>query len=84
MTFEDKAFKVTDLNIDGHDIMNLTKLQSGILIGEILKRLLDIVIEFPELNTKSDLTRIVETKLKIEKENGNGKISIEEISRING
>jgi putative nucleotidyltransferase with HDIG domain len=42
---ESGEFKITDLPVNGFDIMNLYKIEAGPLIGKILKLLLEIVIE---------------------------------------
>ncbi len=51
---EDMALKITDLDITGHDLMELG-IRQGPEIGRILKGLLDKVIEDPLLNTKEKL-----------------------------
>ncbi len=52
---EDAAFKITDLNIDGNDIMSSLKIKSGPLIGEILNYLLELVLDNPEYNNREKL-----------------------------
>ena len=42
--------KFRDLNINGNEIIELTGLKPGPEVGEILKHLLDLVIDDPELN----------------------------------
>lgn len=51
---KDMALKITDLKIDGNDLKNMG-VQPGPLMGNILNRLLDMVIEDPLLNTKEKL-----------------------------
>jgi hypothetical protein len=51
---KDMALKITDLNINGNDLQNIG-VQPGPLMGNILNRLLDMVIEDPLLNTKEKL-----------------------------
>lgn len=51
---EDMALKVTDLAINGNDLTTLG-LEPGQKMGMILKKLLDIVIEDPLMNTKEKL-----------------------------
>ncbi len=46
---------VTDLEIDGTDLMNELKLQPGRIIGTILHTLFEEVLENPERNTKEQL-----------------------------
>lgn len=50
-----QPMEVTDLAINGSDLMQELKLQPGPIIGELLKRLLELVLEQPELNTKENL-----------------------------
>lgn len=50
-----QPLEATDLAINGHDLMNEFKLEPGAWIGEVLERLLKMVIEEPELNTKEKL-----------------------------
>ncbi len=47
-----QPFAITDLEIDGHDLMNELKLQPGRQLGEILNALFEKVLDHPELNTK--------------------------------
>lgn len=51
---EDMALKITDLEIDGEDLKALG-VEPGAKMGEILRKLLDMVIEDPLLNTKEKL-----------------------------
>jgi tRNA nucleotidyltransferase/poly(A) polymerase len=48
-----QPFDVTDLAIDGNDLINELKLQPGPKIGEILNQLTELVLEKPELNKKN-------------------------------
>lgn len=54
----DTAFKVTDLAVDGHDLMAVGL--KGEEIGQTLKELLEIVLDEPELNDCETLMQIVE------------------------
>jgi putative nucleotidyltransferase with HDIG domain len=54
-------FTPKDLALNGHDIMELG-FKPGPVIGEIQKYLMEIVLDEPALNTKDDLTRLVEEK----------------------
>ncbi|KKQ35093.1 MAG: Polynucleotide adenylyltransferase/metal dependent phosphohydrolase [candidate division WS6 bacterium GW2011_GWA2_37_6] len=58
---EDSAFKITDLAINGNDLIN-AGVQKGPKIGEILSDLLEDVMENPENNTKEKLLQIVKEK----------------------
>jgi tRNA nucleotidyltransferase (CCA-adding enzyme) len=51
---EQPAFTQKDLAINGKDLMEIG-VQPGPKMGDILRSLLDIVVEQPELNTKEDL-----------------------------
>lgn len=50
-----QPFDVTDLAINGHDLINELELAPGPLIGQILTGLLEEVLESPELNNKETL-----------------------------
>ncbi len=52
---EDQAFTVSDLAIDGDDVMRVGKLAPGPQVGLILRRLLEEVLEDPGSNEKSRL-----------------------------
>jgi hypothetical protein len=51
---KDMALKVTDLRVDGEDLVALG-IPKGPKVGFILKELLELVIENPLLNSKEDL-----------------------------
>ncbi len=53
------GFRITDLEINGNDIMSLLDIEPGPLVGKILNQLLEVVLESPELNTKDELTKII-------------------------
>lgn len=55
---KDMALKVADLDITGHDLMQIFKLEPGPIIGEIMEYLLDQVIEDPLLNQKEELVKL--------------------------
>ncbi len=61
---EDSALKVSDLKVDGHDIMGHLKIPQGPLVGEILNYLLERVLDDPKLNTKQKLLKLAEEYLK--------------------
>lgn len=50
-----QPFSITDLAINGHDLMQEFELQPGPLLGNLLQSLFEIVLENPELNTKEAL-----------------------------
>lgn len=54
---------LTDLAINGHDLMEHFSLKPGPQIGQILNELFEIIIEHPEQNTRESLFEIVKKKL---------------------
>ncbi|NCN24309.1 MAG: HD domain-containing protein [Candidatus Pacebacteria bacterium] len=50
-----QPFEVTDLEIDGNDLITTLGLKPGRIIGEILQQLFEQVLENPEKNTKAIL-----------------------------
>ncbi len=52
-------FTISDLAVNGHDVIKIVDLQPGSRIGQILNRLLEVVIEKPEYNTKDKLIKIL-------------------------
>ncbi len=55
---EDAGFTLKDLAVNGHDMMALGL--KGPEVGHTLNRLLDLVVDRPELNDKDTLIRLVE------------------------
>ena len=53
------ALKVTDLAIDGEDVMRELRIGPGRQIGEVLSRLLERVLDDPDLNTPEQLIRFL-------------------------
>lgn len=53
------ALKRKDLAIDGADVIHLLGIEPGREVGDILQKLLDMVIENPALNTKEKLFDLV-------------------------
>lgn len=56
------GFKVTDLKINGNDIMEILDINPGKEVGEILNDLLNQVIDNPELNKKETLIELVKRR----------------------
>ncbi|OHD40443.1 MAG: hypothetical protein A2355_06100 [Spirochaetes bacterium RIFOXYB1_FULL_32_8] len=52
---DDNALKVTDLAINGNDLISALGLKPGKIIGEILNYLLELVLDTPDLNTNKKL-----------------------------
>jgi tRNA nucleotidyltransferase (CCA-adding enzyme) len=55
----DAALKVTDLKIDGRDVMRILGIPPGREIGVILERLLERVLDDPSLNEREKLEAMV-------------------------
>jgi len=53
------ALKVTDLAIGGEDVMRELRTGPGRQVGEVLARLLDRVLDDPDLNTREKLIRLL-------------------------
>jgi len=53
------ALKVTDLAVDGEDVMRELRIGPGRQIGEVLSRLLERVLDDPDLNTPEQLIRLL-------------------------
>lgn len=70
---EDSAFKVTSLDINGAEIMELLNIPAGPAIGVILNALLEEVLDNPELNTKEILSKMITKKRVKESNNGMGR-----------
>jgi hypothetical protein len=51
------ALKVTDLKIDGFDLINLG--YKGKQLGDVLRKLLEIVIDDPEKNNRESLLQLI-------------------------
>jgi tRNA nucleotidyltransferase (CCA-adding enzyme) len=58
---DNQCFKVKDLKISGKDIMETLNIKPGILIGQLLEKCLDVVIEGDVENTKENLIRFVKS-----------------------
>ncbi len=56
---EDAALRVTDLAIDGRDVMRVLGVAPGRQIGELLEKLLDRVLDDPALNTRERLEALL-------------------------
>ncbi len=80
---EDNALKVTDLDIDGNEIMKRFNIGPSKIIGEILEYMLQRVLDNPDLNKKDKLYTIGEEFLKKKadslKENSSSKNQTDEM-----
>lgn len=70
------AFGIGDLVIGGRDLIESFKLEPSPIIGKVLRRLLDMVMEYPSLNKKDKLLEasrdLLSSKEHIERDNING------------
>lgn len=55
---DSRGLEIRDLAIDGNVIMDTFRIKPGIRVGQILKYLLDRVLEKPSLNNKLDLLKM--------------------------
>ncbi len=51
--------RISDLAVNGNDVMDVLGLQPGPGVGKILNKLLEVVIEEPQFNRKDKLTEIM-------------------------
>jgi putative nucleotidyltransferase with HDIG domain len=51
------ALSVKDLAIGGQDVMEVLQISPGKLVGQVLAKLLDAVLDEPDLNTRADLLK---------------------------
>jgi tRNA nucleotidyltransferase (CCA-adding enzyme) len=59
-----QPMEVTDLAINGHDLMTEFKLKPGAWLGEVLNKLLEQVLDNPEINTKEKLIELAKESIK--------------------
>lgn len=52
----------SDLKVNGNDVMEITGLKPGKEVGDILKYLLDLILDDPELNEKEKLIELIKDK----------------------
>jgi poly(A) polymerase/tRNA nucleotidyltransferase (CCA-adding enzyme) len=64
VTEADSALKVTDLNINGYDIMQKFNLKPSRMIGEMLEFMLERILDQPELNNQESLFELGEEFLR--------------------
>jgi tRNA nucleotidyltransferase/poly(A) polymerase len=56
---EQDALHIKDLAVNGNDVMKTLNIKPGPKVGEVLNRLLDKVLDKPELNTKPKLLKLI-------------------------
>jgi hypothetical protein len=54
------AFGTRDLAVTGHDVMQTLGIRPGPMIGKVLERLLERVLEDPALNQRESLLGLIE------------------------
>ncbi|MBP7740841.1 HD domain-containing protein [Candidatus Woesebacteria bacterium] len=60
-----QPFSVSDLDIDGNDLMSELNLKPGKIIGDILNQLFEKVLDDPELNKKDKLIELAKEIIKL-------------------
>ncbi|UCG53666.1 MAG: HD domain-containing protein [Candidatus Latescibacterota bacterium] len=60
--YEEKAFKLSDLAIDGGDVKEVLGIEEGPEIGRILREVFEMVLDAPGLNTRETLRGILSEK----------------------
>ncbi|MCP4680814.1 MAG: HD domain-containing protein [Desulfobacterales bacterium] len=58
------SIEIKDLALDGHKVMKVLGLSAGPKVGEILRDLLEKVVDHPELNNEEGLMALLEKKRK--------------------
>ncbi len=58
---EAQAINVNQLKVNGNDVMAIRNIPPSPEVGNILKRLMEMVIERPELNRRDKLLRLIKT-----------------------
>jgi tRNA nucleotidyltransferase (CCA-adding enzyme) len=49
------ALHIKDLALDGNDVVSILKVKPGKIVGEATRHLMDVVLKFPEMNSKPSL-----------------------------
>ena len=68
---ESNGLEIKDLDINGNIVMDTFRMSPGVQIGNLLKFLLDRVLENPQLNNRLDLLKLATEYLYNEKEKDN-------------
>jgi tRNA nucleotidyltransferase (CCA-adding enzyme) len=56
---EENALRVGDLKVDGKDVMKTLKIKPGPQVGQVLRALLEQVLDDPKLNEKTTLLKLI-------------------------
>jgi poly(A) polymerase/tRNA nucleotidyltransferase (CCA-adding enzyme) len=59
---EENALHISDLKIDGNDVMKTLEIKAGPKIGKVLNSILEKVLDDPKLNERSKLLRLIKEK----------------------
>jgi tRNA nucleotidyltransferase/poly(A) polymerase len=54
--------KFKDLEVNGHDLMNTLEIKPGPMIGKLMKYLLEVAVDEPELNNTETLLKLAKEK----------------------
>lgn len=60
-----EPFKITDLKINGYDVMEILKIKPGPKVGKILKEIFDLVVEGKVRNKREELLLTLKKKYKV-------------------
>lgn len=58
---EENALHITDLKVDGNDVMKVLKIPPGPKVGQVLNDLLEKVLDDPKLNERETLLELIKT-----------------------
>jgi poly(A) polymerase/tRNA nucleotidyltransferase (CCA-adding enzyme) len=58
---EENALHVTDLKVDGNDVMEVLKIKPGPKVGQVLSDLLEKVLDDPKLNEREILLELIKS-----------------------
>lgn len=61
IVFEEHALDVSDLKVDGKDVMEALNIRPGPKVGQVLHALLEKVLDDPKLNTRETLLELIKT-----------------------
>jgi len=56
---DENALHVSDLKVDGNDVMRILKIPPGPKVGQVLNFLLEKVLDHPELNQRETLLKLI-------------------------
>lgn len=58
---EENALDISDLKVDGNDVMRILKIPPGPMVGRVLRFLLEKVLDDPKLNERETLLELIKT-----------------------